>query len=204
MTVLANHHIVTIAAYLAGADSQRIDTEDIAVKANEIAPGRFTWRKYPLQINIDTVRKRLWDACNLGKGAYLMGSEKEGWLLTEAGVAFARQHLDEVHAARSAKRVSLKERTWLKTERIRLLGSDAFNKYKCDDRKSVTLRDAEGFFRIDNYVTGEARERKLLRVLNAFSDDAELGPATRTFAAIVRGERANERTNTVRQESRQP
>ena len=39
---LSNHEIVTLAAYLLGGDSKRIDTEDVAVKTNEIAPGRFT------------------------------------------------------------------------------------------------------------------------------------------------------------------
>jgi hypothetical protein len=43
---LSNHEIVTLAVYLLGGDSKRIDTEDVAVKSNELAPGRFTWRKY--------------------------------------------------------------------------------------------------------------------------------------------------------------
>jgi len=42
---LSNHEIVTLAVYLPGGDSKRIDTEDVAVKSNELAPGRFTWRK---------------------------------------------------------------------------------------------------------------------------------------------------------------
>jgi hypothetical protein len=60
----ANHELVTLAVYLLGGDSKPIDTEDVAIKTNELAPRRFTWRKYPDQINIDTVRKRLWDATN--------------------------------------------------------------------------------------------------------------------------------------------
>ena len=56
---LANHELVVLAAYLAGAQSNSVDTEDIAIKANDLAPGRFSWRKYKDQINIDTVRKRL-------------------------------------------------------------------------------------------------------------------------------------------------
>ena len=183
--VLSNQQIVVIAAYLAGGDSTRVDTEDIAVKANEIAPGRFSWRKYPQQINIDAVRKRLWDACKTAKGGYVLGSEKDGWALTEAGVRFARKSVDAVTG--SKKRLSLKERTWLRLERQRLLSTDAFLKYSKQNKTSVTRRDAEGFFRIDNYVKGEAREQKMLRILNAFGDDTELGPAVRRFAAIVRG-----------------
>jgi hypothetical protein len=39
---LANHEIVTLAVYLLGGDTQRVDLEDAAVKANVPAPGRFT------------------------------------------------------------------------------------------------------------------------------------------------------------------
>jgi hypothetical protein len=183
--LLSNHQIVVIAAYLVGADSSRVDTEDVAVKANQIAPGRFSWRKYPEQINIETVRKRLWDACKEEKGGYIHGSERTGWLLTEEGVAFAKRNSKT--AAGKKERLSLKERAWLRTERGRLLATDAFRKYKTETISAVTVRDAEGFFRIDNYVTGEAREDKLLRILNAFVNDAELGHAVKKLAAIVRG-----------------
>ena len=36
---IANYEIVVLAAYLAGAQYRYVDTEDIAVKANEIVPG---------------------------------------------------------------------------------------------------------------------------------------------------------------------
>ena len=89
----ANHEVVVLATYLAGGKTAYTDTEDIAVKANEIAPGRFTWRKYKEQINIETVRKRLWDATKADKGGYLIGSERDGWLLTQTGLKFCKKHL---------------------------------------------------------------------------------------------------------------
>jgi hypothetical protein len=181
----SNHQIVVIAAYLVGGDSKQVDTEDIAVKANKIAPGRFSWRKYPQQINIETVRKRLWDACKSDNGGYLSGSEREGWVLTEAGVEFARRSARAVIG--SKKRLSLKERNWFRLERTRLLSTDAFLKYRKQVSAPITKRDAEGFFRIDNYVEKEAREQKKLRILNAFGEDSELGPAVRRFAEIVKG-----------------
>lgn len=49
---IAKSEIAVIAAFRAGAAGLRADSEDIAVKANEIAPGRFTWKKYAEQINI--------------------------------------------------------------------------------------------------------------------------------------------------------
>ena len=38
---LNNQEIVTLSVFLLGGDTALIDTEDIAVKANELAPGRF-------------------------------------------------------------------------------------------------------------------------------------------------------------------
>lgn len=183
--MLSNHEIVVIAAYLVGAGSERMDTEDIAVKANEIAPGRFTWRKYPEQISIDSVRKRLWDACKEEKGGYMRGSEKSGWLLTECGVKFARKNAKAVIGKKQPK--SLKERSRLKIERQRLLATDAFSKYESGQTLTISLREAESFFRIDNYVAGAAREEKVLRILNAFGEDSELGPLAKTCAELVRG-----------------
>ena len=43
---MVNHEIVTVVVYLLGGDSEYIETEDVAMKANEVAPGRFTCRKY--------------------------------------------------------------------------------------------------------------------------------------------------------------
>ena len=96
----ANHELVVLATYLAGGAKAASDTEDIAIKANELAPGRFTWRKYADQINIDTVRKRLWDATKPEKGSYLIGSERTGWRLTKAGVDFARRRIKKLSIRR--------------------------------------------------------------------------------------------------------
>ena|SRR5690348_2011607 len=74
---LNNHEIVTLAVYLIGGDTQYVDTEDVAFKANEIAPGRFTWRKYRSQINIENVRTFLSDAKKQKNGGYLRGAGKD-------------------------------------------------------------------------------------------------------------------------------
>lgn len=101
--LFANHELVVLAAYLAGAQKSAADTEDIAIKANELAPGRFSWRKYKDQINIETVRKRLWDATKADNGAYLIGSEKADWRLSKAGYDFARRKIKTVAPADLAK-----------------------------------------------------------------------------------------------------
>jgi hypothetical protein len=184
---LSNHEIVTLAVYLLGGDAQRIDTEDVAIKANELAPRRFTWRKYPQQINIENVRTFLSDAKKPKNGAYLLGAGKDGWILTEAGLAFAKQHVTELQGVDlSRKALSTKERNWMRRERERMLSSDAYLKLGAGEVDAISLPEAEAFFRIDAYVTGSAREEKILRAKNAFGGDEELGPAIIALEMKVR------------------
>jgi hypothetical protein len=172
----SNHEIVTLAVYLLGGDSRAIDTEDVAVKANEIAPGRFNWRKYPEQINIENVRTFLSDAKKPKNGRYLLGSGKEGWLLTEEGCRFSRKRVAELDGIDlSTTRHSVSERRWVNRERGRMLASEAFSKFHSGHGRAITTQEAEAFFRLDEYVRGEARERKILRIVNIFGEDPELG-----------------------------
>ncbi len=173
---LTNHEIVTLAVYILGGDSHRIDIEDIAVQANKLAPGRFTWRKYPDQINIELIRAFLSDAKKVKNGCYLAGSGNEGWFLTATGLAFAkksRRSLKVLELGRKA--VSPKVRMWMKRERERMLSTDAYAKFSAGKKEDITDQEAESFFRIDAYVTGKAREHKLMRAKNSFSDDHDLG-----------------------------
>jgi hypothetical protein len=184
---LSNLQLVTLAVLLAGGDSAPVDTEDVAIKASGMAPGRFTWRKYKDQINIDIVRKRLWDARRPDRNGWLMGSEREGWTLTQKGLDFARgaaSRLGNVNV--ESERRTLKERQWLNSERRRLIGSEASQVYRREGPGGITRRQAEAFFRLDDYVMGTLRERKIVRLLKAFSNDPELGEVVRASAAALR------------------
>jgi len=183
---LSNHEIVTLAAYLVGGDSRYVDTEDIAMKTNKLAPGRFTWKKYKDQINLEAVRKRLWDARKKEKGAYLLGSAKKGWLLTEAGLKFAKLHMNSIgNADLSRQSIDPKERKWRQSEKARLLASEAYAKLQAGGVESVSKREAEAFFRIDDYVIGDARQQKILRVKNVFGKDVDLGKAITQLASKI-------------------
>lgn len=184
---LSNNEIVTLAVFLLGGDSHCVDTEDVAVKVNEIAPGRFTWRKYPDQINIEYVRVRLSEAKKSDSGGYLTGTGAKGWMLTQQGVSFARSRVKELRGVDLSKnRLSARDKQWLRAERNRLCASEAFHKAQSGAIDAVTIQEAETFFRLDDYVTGSARSRKLTRILNAFGADKELGRAVRDLAELVR------------------
>lgn len=185
---LANHEVVTIAVYLLGGEREPVDTEDIAKKANELAPGRFTWRKYKDQINLEVVRVYLSDAKKKTKGAYLIGSGNTGWSLSEAGLAFARATAGAVEALRtsSPRRAVGQDRLRLQRERARLMTTDAYAKVASGHADEVTQREAESFFRIDSYVRGEARHRRVATISNAHGDDPELGPVIKVLTDLVK------------------
>jgi len=185
--ILANHELVVIAAYLAGGKATYTDTEDIAVKANEIAPGRFAWRKYKGQINIETVRKRLWDATKPEKGGYLIGTERGGWLLTQAGLKLCKKYLHVVKGNKvGSTRRSQREQTWIHLERVRMLAEPAYQKVSSGRLTSVSPVEAERFFRVDDYVVGAARKSKIERSIAIFNSDPLLGDATKRLAELVR------------------
>jgi hypothetical protein len=186
---LSNIEIVTLAIYLLGGQSRFVDTEDIAVKANEIAPGRFTWVKYTDQINIHTIKTHLWDAKSERKGALLLGSEKEGWMLSSSGYGLARTRAEALGSVKGKpKRISRADEKWIRSERVRMLNSEAYRKFRTLGVGAVSREEAEGFFRLNSYVMGEARKRKISRIRNTFGGDADLGRAVTMLAASLEGE----------------
>jgi hypothetical protein len=184
---LTNQEVVVVAAFLVGAKKEAADTEDIAVKANEIAPGRFTWLKYKDQINIDRVRKRLWDAAKSDKGAFLIGSEKSGWRLTKAGLDFVRRVTRKGAAPKQEQREasSQTERAARTREIHRMMSETAFLKIKEGKADLISKADAERFFRIDDYVTGKSRTAKIERFRIMVARNKELSAAIDVLAKLV-------------------
>jgi len=172
----SNIEIVTIAVYLLGGTSAYIDTEEIAMKVNELAPGRFTWRKYPDQINIENIRKRLSDGKNVKKGGFLLGSTQKGWMLSNNGLKFCKTRIKDIKINNlSRKPISKRELNWKKHEKNRMVSCVAYVKVVENRLDEITKPEVEEFFRVDDYIVGEARERKLARIVNTFGEDPELG-----------------------------
>jgi hypothetical protein len=185
---LANHEIVTLAVYLLGGEMRPIDTEHVSMKAAELAPGRFNWRLYPEQINIELVRVFLSAAKKQKFGNYLSGSGNEGWMLTDAGAIFAKQNRERLqNADLSRLRKTDAEKKWFNRERTRLLACEALIKAKSGNLANVTPREAANFFRLDEYVTGAVRARKIDRLVNAFRDDPDIGEVVLELRDLAAG-----------------
>lgn len=174
---------MTLALHQLGGAETAFDTEDIAVRVVDVAPGMFAWQKYADRIDKELVRVALSDA-RLKKG-YVVGShDKGGWMLTPAGQEFARASDGDPTQQSTDRRA--KDRKQLQRERARLLTSTAYNRYSSEGIAGVTDDDADAFFRLNVYVRGQARGRKIARIENQFGGDSELGELVKLLAGRAR------------------
>jgi hypothetical protein len=174
-STLSNLDLVTLAVHCLGGAAERVDTEDVARVASRLAPGRLSWRKYPDQINLELVRVYLSDAKKAKNGALVIGSGRSGWMLTQTGkaravtLASAGPPSGFTHP-RSDTAATQRERA----ERAWVLGHPALEVLKRAGAGALSPRDLESLFRVDEYIVGAVRDRRVARVLNAVADDQEL------------------------------
>ena len=170
--------MVTLAVYLLGGAQRAIDTEDIAMQAQALAPGRFSWKKYPEQINLELIRVYLSAAKT--KGELVIGSGRTGWRLTQSGMRWAKQAaptIKDIETTRSRAQLrsgSIDEQRWHR-ERLRLMSGAAWKLWKDGDHE-IPLAEAKKAFRIDSYARGDLRETKITRLQSLFSDNNEIAP----------------------------
>lgn len=179
---LSNDQIVLLAVVQLGGTFKPIDPEDIAIAADKIAPGKFRWKRYPKQIDLELINNGLRDA---KKRKWLIGSAPKGWSATDEGVKEAKStQFDEGQPAFHL-RLTSQQRSWVARERGRLLQEDAFSKVKRGDADLVSEREVLKFFRIDEYVIGQSRLERVDRLRRSFENDRKLGDVIRILAEKV-------------------
>jgi hypothetical protein len=179
---LTNEQVILVALWWLQADCEMADVEDVAVKSDEIAEGRFRWRKYPEQINIQNVGKALRDAKMHGLAS---GTSARGWMLTEAGASEARMLATRAPETPIRRSQTTQQKAWAQKERTRLLSETAYSKLSTAGVEAVTERELLRFFRLDEYITGDTRRARIARITNSFADDPDLALAIRTLAQRV-------------------
>lgn len=175
---ISKRNITVLAVYLLGGSNKYVDTEDVAMKCNEIAKGQFTWKKYKDQINLKLVETFLWDATKDAYGGLLIGSGRKGWRLSSNGISWMADsgesilksknfNVDEDKASAGSIDTVRKTR-----EERRIKGLNAWKRWL--DNQDILIKDAQEIFRIDDYITGKMIDVKIARLKSLFYNDEEL------------------------------
>jgi len=149
------------------------------MKTHELSPGRFSWRKYPQQINLELVRVRLSEAKSEAHGALIRGSTPRGWTLTAKGLEWASGVVEadpdalEPDSAGGRERGGSVDAQRVDRERARIAACSAWAKWP-NRASEISLRDAQEVFRIDSYATEDLQATKVDRLRKAFLGDAAI------------------------------
>lgn len=172
---LSNLQIVTIAVALLKGHISHVDREDIAIKANTIAPGKFNWRKYPNRIDLDVVRVSLNDAKKLNKGALLIGNNTRGWMLSPNALKWF-QYLKKSGQLRNGLLEQAVEKIFSDQliEQERLFNTNAYQLFKNNRQEEINEADFAEFTRLDEYFKEKARERRFAVIDNAVFNNRDL------------------------------
>jgi hypothetical protein len=168
---LSNAEILTLAVYLRGGAVSPVDLEDAAIESFNLAPKKFSWKKYEDQIDLRIVQYALQDAAKANMG-YLKGSSKHGYMLTRIGLDWVEK-LDESKQFSTTSRKSSPSELLLK-EQIRLRKSRAFEKFINDNTDKITVMDFREFTRVNDYFPEHIRKQRYVKIDNVVKDDEEL------------------------------
>jgi hypothetical protein len=181
---ISNIEVVVLAVFLLGGANKPVDMEDIAVRANKLAPGRFAWRRHKFQISIEHIRVYLSDAKKPKNGSLLTGDGTKGWQLTSAGLRLAlnlKGTSRGVLPSRPRKDAGEERRRRSEVGRISQL--PALEKFR--RHLSITRREAEEVFRLADYVRGPRRVALIERVRILFVGHPTLEDFVTEMAAHV-------------------
>ncbi len=161
-TTLSNIHLVTIALGNLDGHETPVDSEDVAVHVNQLAPGKFTWRKYPEYIDLQVVNQSLLDARRKRNGSLVTGSNSKGWMLSAAGMEWFK-NFDLEPAVDVPNMVEFRRGSIMRSqdlERRRLTGTGAYLLFCEGKLTDATRNDFFEFAKINEYFPLKARSRR--------------------------------------------
>ena len=169
--LLPNLDIVTIALFILGNGTKSFDKEEIATKADEIAPIRFRWKTNPNMISDGLV----WDALsNARKKGYVLENTTK-YLLTVEGVKFAQENIHKIkNYDQTRTRFNKKDKEVYENTKDRILRSSAYLKAKENKLSEIASNEFQNFFRINEYMDKKQIKEKIHKLKNMFINDKDL------------------------------
>ena len=176
---LTNWELTALACFLEGGATRRVHTEDLAVRAFALAPGRFAWSRYQDRIDLDAVRVSLTDAAKAKNGPLIIGSKDDGWMLTAPGLAWTEtlEKSEPGLFAGSSGFVDDQRRAMAQSigrETARLMASAAYMKWKVGELNGITAYDFFEATRTSEYLPPRQMQLRRSQLEGLVKDDPEL------------------------------
>lgn len=175
---VSNSHLVVVAVAELGGANRFVHPEDVALRADKLAPGKFRWKKFRDYIDVNIVKKALRDTKRKHghTSPLLVGDNTKGWMLTPAGQEWYGQTGAALLSNAQQTEVNRKSSVEAEqeAERIRMRKTVAFKLYKSGKQDEISLTDFRRFARINEYFLSKARTRRFALVDNVVSSDREL------------------------------
>jgi len=162
---LTQMDIVVLSAFILDGARHFVHLEDIAIKAAELAPKRFSWEKYPNRINLETVRLALKHELS-ATNCRIIGGIKDGFMLNPKGFEWC------LNVKLNLPREGVIERV---TGDIKAMkGSLTYRKILKESVRNITLNDVHSILKIDNYFNQRMIRERVMALHNAAVLDSQL------------------------------
>lgn len=168
---LSNSEILTLVVYLLDGNITPVDIENAAIEAFKLAPKKFSWIKHEDRIDLRIVEYAIRDACRPNM-KYLKGSNKHGYMLTQAGLEWAEKFANKKQLSTSSRKSSPSDLTL--REQVRLRNTSAYKKFRADNKENISIMDFREFTRVNDYFPEHIRKQRFAKIDNAVKDDLDL------------------------------
>jgi hypothetical protein len=170
-----NVQLVTIAVAQLGGATEEIDKEDVAIFVHKVAPKRFSWRRYPENIDISIVKDALNDAKKTRYNALLVGNNISGWMLSPNGIRWLESvdiDRDTIEADQTSRKGSITANQ--EFEVLRLKQTRAFQLFIENRIAEITINDFYTFARVNEYFLKGTLKKRFSAIENAIVHDSQL------------------------------
>jgi hypothetical protein len=171
---LPSYQIAALASYLVGAGEKAVHTEDIALKAFELAPNRFSWKKYPNNIDLEAVRVALRHGTEPQHGSLLSGSMETGWMLTPEGLQWATQAEETITGGVTSKARRGSHQAALDAEVDRILSTSAWEKARLGRQDDISVYEFQSLARVNEYTSASKYSQRIGQIKLAGSERPEI------------------------------
>lgn len=165
---LSNPELVTIAVFSLGGTYEPVELEDVAIAVFDIAPMRFSWKKYVDRIDLRIVLYSVNDAIKPDVG-YLKGNSKFGYMLTETGLKWVTKNQNHEYLIKSARKLSESDLKLKEVERLKR--TQAYKKFEVGEKEMINLLDFREFTRVNDNFPPHLRDQRFARLQNIIEDD---------------------------------